>query len=129
MAAKKSLGKTIRKLRKISLRDLAEAVDIPHSNLKYIEDGVNAPTPEVYGKLIQFLKPDEATRLRMDKLYMAIRNIPPPDVSGIIIAHPSLMVLLREMPEVDLTSEQKSILLAQINSFATQNRKEEPDNG
>lgn len=34
--------------------------------MKYIEDGVNAPTAEVYDKLIKELKPDLQTRQRMD---------------------------------------------------------------
>ena len=48
-AAKTKLGKSIKKLREqkgYSQRELARAVDLPPSNMKYIEDGVNAPSPE-----------------------------------------------------------------------------------
>lgn len=30
-----------------SQRKLAKAIGLPNSNLKYIEDGINAPSPEV----------------------------------------------------------------------------------
>ena len=64
----------------LSQSQLAKRVGLPRSNMKYIEDGVNAPTAEVYEKLIKELKPDLHTRQRMDRLYMAIRKVPPPDV-------------------------------------------------
>lgn len=47
--ARIQLGKMIHRLsdkRGFSLRKSARQVDIPPSNLKYIEDGVNAPTSE-----------------------------------------------------------------------------------
>ena len=57
--AKQKLGKTIRKLREkqeFSLRELARelarAVDLPPSNMKYIEDGVNTPSPDKYISII-----------------------------------------------------------------------------
>lgn len=53
--AKQKLGKTIRKLREkqeFSLRELARAVDLPPSSMKYIEDGVNTPSPDKYISII-----------------------------------------------------------------------------
>ena len=52
------LGKLIKKCRgERSLRNVAAAVDLFPSNLKYIEDGVNAPSPEIYIKLMHELEP------------------------------------------------------------------------
>ena len=47
--AKKKLGTLIAKCRgkNMSQRRLAEAVDLPPSNMKYIEDGINCPTANV----------------------------------------------------------------------------------
>ena len=50
----------------ISLRKLEEAVKIPASNLKYIEDGVNAPSPEAYDAIIRHIAPTEEERREMD---------------------------------------------------------------
>ena len=50
---KEELGKIIKSNRESkgdSQRGLAKAIDLPNSNLKYIEDGINAPSPEVYKK-------------------------------------------------------------------------------
>lgn len=75
------LGLLIRDCRgTLSQSQLAKRVGLPRSNMKYIEDGVNAPTAEVYDKLIKELKPDLQARQRMDRLYMAIRKVPPPDI-------------------------------------------------
>ena len=68
---KQELGSLIKECRgKRSLRSVANAVGLPPSNLKYIEDGVNAPSPEVYAKLIDELRPSESIRKKMDRLYM-----------------------------------------------------------
>ena len=57
------LGLLIRDCRgTLSQSQLAKRVSLPRSNMKYIEDGVNAPTAEVYDKLIKELKPDLQTR-------------------------------------------------------------------
>ena len=51
------LGLLIRDCRgTLSQSQLAKRVGLPRSNMKYIEDGVNAPTAEVYDKLIKELK-------------------------------------------------------------------------
>lgn len=55
--AKSKLGTEIAKSRgKLSQRKLAQAVGLPPSNMKYIEDGVNAPSHDVYAKVIEELK-------------------------------------------------------------------------
>ena len=60
----KELGQLIRDCRgTLSQSKLAKKVGLPRSNMKYIEDGVNAPTAEVYEKLIDTLKPDPETYL------------------------------------------------------------------
>ena len=96
---KKELGKLIRELReskKLSLRCLADAISISPSNLTYIERGVNAPTGEIYQKIMDRLKPDKYLLNRMDKLYLAIRNLPPPDICAILIKNPNLFEQIRQ---------------------------------
>lgn len=58
-----------RKAKAESQRGLAKAIDLPNSNLKYIEDGINAPSPEVYKNIILLLKPNDEDWGRMDYLY------------------------------------------------------------
>ena len=101
----KELGQLIRDCRgTLSQSKLAKKVGLPRSNMKYIEDGVNAPTAEVYEKLIDTLKPDPETHAKMDALYMAIRRIPPPDA-------------MRKMGDRDLTLEQVKSVDALFASF------------
>ena len=49
-----------------SLREIARAIEIPASNLSYIEKGINAPSPEVYEKIILELAPSDKKRQDMD---------------------------------------------------------------
>ena len=64
------LGLLIRDCRgTLSQSQLAKRVGLPRSNMKYIEDGVNAPTADVYDKLIKELKPDLHTHRRICLLY------------------------------------------------------------
>ena len=52
-SSKKELGRLIADCRgTMSQRNLASLVGLPPSNMKYIEDGVNAPSPEIYAKII-----------------------------------------------------------------------------
>ena len=47
--AKQNLGALIVRCRgTLSQSQLAKRIGLPRSNMKYIEDGVNAPTAEVY---------------------------------------------------------------------------------
>ena len=114
----KELGQLIRDCRgALSQSKLAKKVGLPRSNMKYIEDGVNAPTAEVYEKLIDTLKPDPETHAKMDALYMAIRRIPPPDICRIITRNKDLVDAMRKMGDRDLTLEQVKSVDALFASF------------
>ena len=96
---KKELGKLIRDLREsreMSLRSLADAVGLSPSNLSYIEKGVNAPTGEVYLKIVENINPDKKAYQKMDELYMAIRNLPPPDICELLMKNPELIEQIRK---------------------------------
>jgi len=98
---KQALGEKIKEIRTLkdedglSQRKLAEAVDIPPSNMKYIEDGVNAPSPRVYDEIIACLKPSAEEREYLDRLYSEIRETPPPDVCRIIRENDGMNEVLR----------------------------------
>ncbi len=67
--ARIQLGKMIQRLRDkrgFSLRKSARQVDIPPSNLKYIEDGVNAPTSDKYLSIVKALLPEQNERQKPD---------------------------------------------------------------
>lgn len=124
--AKRNLGTLIMRCRgTLSQSQLAKKVGLPRSNMKYIEDGVNAPTAEVYEKLIKELKPDLQTRRRMDHLYMAIRKVPPPDVCRTITQNKGLVDVIRKLEGCNLTSEQIESVAALFVSFQ-ENREGEP---
>lgn len=109
----------------LSQSQLAKRVGLPRSNMKYIEDGVNAPTAEVYDKLIKELKPDLQTRQRMDRLYMAIRKVPPPDICRTITQNKDLVDAMRKLEGCNLTSDQIQSVAALFASFQ-KNREGEP---
>lgn len=112
------LGSLIRDCRgTLSQSQLAKRVDLPRSNMKYIEDGVNAPTAEVYDKLIKELKPDIQTRCHMDGLYMAIRKVPPPDVCRTIAQNKGLVDAMRKLEGYNLTSDQIESVATLFASF------------
>ena len=96
---KEELGQLIkfnRKAKGESQRGLAKAIDLPNSNLKYIEDGINAPSPEVYKNIILLLKPNDEDRGRMDYLYSQIRGTPPPDICEFIIENDEVFGSIRK---------------------------------
>ena len=96
---KEELGQLIkfnRKAKGESQRGLAKAIDLPNSNLKYIEDGINAPSPEVYKNIILLLKPNDEDRGRMDYLYSQIRGTPPPDICEFIIENDEVFESIRK---------------------------------
>lgn len=69
---KEVLGRLIKfnhKAKEESQRGLTRAIDLPNSNLKYIEDGINAPNPEVYKNIILLLKSSDEDRGEKDHLY------------------------------------------------------------
>ena len=95
---KEELGKLIklnREKKGETQRGLAKTIDLPNSNLKYIEDGINAPSPKVYKNIILFLKPSDEDRGRIYYLYSQIRGTPPPDICEIIMKNPNLYGVLR----------------------------------
>ena len=96
---KEELGQLIkfnRKAKGESQRGLAKAIDLPNSNLKYIEDGINAPSPEVYKNIILLLKPNDEDRGRMDYLYSQIRGTPLPDICEFIIENNEVFESIRK---------------------------------
>lgn len=120
------LGLLIRDCRgTLSQAQLAKKVGLPRSNMKYIEDGVNAPTAEIYDKLIKALKPDLQTRQRMDCLYMAIRKVPPPDICRIITQNKDLVDAIRKLEGCRLTPDQIKSIDALFVSFQ-ENKEGEP---
>ena len=115
---KKELGKLINECRgKRSLRNLADAVGISPSNLKYIEDGVNAPSPETYANLISELSPQAPMQKKMDRAYMVIRSAPPPDVCEVIKSNEDLNDSIRMLQKHKLTKQQFQELNTLLRSF------------
>lgn len=123
--AKQQLGEKIKKLREskketISLRKLASLVNLPPSNMKYIEDGVNAPTAEVYDAIIRNLKPKDKLHAEMDRLYTIIRGTPPPDVCDIVRKNNGMNDALRIVKDQELSAQQIASLKALLTSFKTE---------
>lgn len=123
--AKQQLGKKIKHLREsqketISLRKLAGLVNLPPSNMKYIEDGVNAPTAEVYDAIIRNLKPKDKLHAEMDSLYTIIRGTPPPDVCDIVRKNTGMNDALRIVKDQELSAQQIASLKALLTSFKTE---------
>lgn len=124
--AKRNLGTLIMRCRgTLSQSQLAKRVGLPRSNMKYIEDGVNVPTAEVFDKLIKELEPDLHTRQRMDRLYMAIRKVPPPDVCRTITQNADLVDAMRKLEGCNLTPDQIESVSTLFASFR-ENREGEP---
>lgn len=117
------LGQAIKAIRTddergyVSLRKMEDAVGIPASNIKYIEDGVNAPSPEVYEAIVRELNPTDGERKELDRLYSLIRGTPPPDVCKIICANQGLNNALRVIDNQTLTKEQIAEVTALLTSF------------
>ena len=117
------LGQAIKAIRTddergyVSLRKLEVAVGIPASNIKYIEDGVNAPSPEAYEAIVKELNPTDTERKELDRLYSLIRGTPPPDVCKIICANAELNYSLRVLEDQILTKEQIAEVTALLTTF------------
>lgn len=131
LKAKKKLGALIAKCRgsNISQRKLAAAVGLSPSNMKYIEDGINSPTADVYSRIITVLKPSKKKRTELDQAYMIIRNTPPPDVCDRVKKDPHLMNVIRAMDDALLTESQAQQIMALLGSFTSENSKGEHSNG
>lgn len=127
---KKQLGEEIAKCRgnDRSQRNLAVAVGLPPSNMKYIEDGVNSPSGEIYRKLIDELKPPPKQRKKMDVLYSEIRKVPPPDVCNVITENQDLFDVIRLLSGQSLTKEQIKQTEDLFTSFVDNKEKGEIEN-
>ena len=130
---KVELGKLIksnREAKDYSQRGLAKVIDLPNSNLKYIEDGINAPSPEVYKNIILQLNTNDKDRDKMDYLYSQIRGTPPPDICEFMIENDEVFNAIRKN-KYKLTRTQTGQLNKLLESFAEENLvyMEEIDNG
>ena len=129
------LGQAIKAIRTndergyVSLRKMEDAVGIPASNIKYIEDGVNAPSPEVYEAIVRELNPTDAERKELDRLYSLIRGTPPPDVCKIICVNQGLNNSLRVLENQTLTDEQIAEVTALLTSFKIHTKEGTASNG
>lgn len=129
------LGQAIKAIRTddergyVSLRKMEDAVGIPASNIKYIEDGVNAPSPEVYEAIVRELNPTDEERKELDRLYSLIRGTPPPDVCKIICANAGLNNSLRVLENQTLTKEQIAEITALLTSFKIHTKEGAATNG
>lgn len=103
-----------------SQRKLAKAIDLANSNLKYIEDGINAPSPKVYKNIILLLKPSDSDRSRMDFLYSQIRGTPPPDICEFMLANNEIFDSIRKN-KCRLTRTQTEKLNILLEAFAKEN--------
>ena len=120
---KKKLGRKICDLRgKMSQRELAKQIGLPNSNLKYIEDGVNAPTHEVYESIIKTLSPSPEKRKEMDELFSSIRKTPPPDVCNIIIETEGMNDVIRLIDGISLDKKQLGQVKTLFMSFKEKNK-------
>ena len=129
------LGQAIKAIRTddergyVSLRKLEDAIRIPASNIKYIEDGVNAPSPEAYEAIVRELNPTDAERKELDQLYSLIRGTPPPDVCKIICANEGLNNALRVLDNQTLTKAQIAEITALLTSFKINTKEGAATNG
>ncbi len=121
-ACKNELGKLISECRGVmSQRKLAAIIGLPPSNMKYIEDGVNAPSPEIYSKIIAALNPTAEKRKAMDRLYTAIRKIPPPDICDIFIQNEEMVEIARIICQKKLSDENIQRIRELFNELMTNN--------
>ena len=114
--SKAILGKLIsdsRNEKNFSLRSFSKLISIPASNLVYLEKGINVPSPEVYDRIINVLEPDEKLHQKMDRLYSAIRKLPPPDVCNAILNNVGIEDVIRACDVKKLSSFQ----MAQIKQY------------
>lgn len=125
--AKKRLGSLIKKYRgkNMSQRQLALKIGLAPSNMKYIEDGINSPTADVYSRIISVLNLSESKLNELDQAYMIIRNTPPPDVCDRVKKDPHLMNVIRTMDDALLTESQAQQIMALLGSFVSENSKGE----
>lgn len=121
--------KSNREIKDDSQRGLAKFIDLPNSNLKYFEDEINAPSPEVYKKILR-LNPNDKDRGRMYYLYSLIRGTRQHDICEFIIENNEVFNAIRKN-KYKLTRTQSDQLNKLLKSFAGENLvyMEEIDNG
>ncbi len=125
---KMELGKMIKDLRKkneLSQRALAKLCLLPNTSLKYIEDGVNVPSPEPYKLLVQNLNPTISQRKKLDGVYSKIRRTPPPDICEFIIRTDGFSEILRDISDLNLTSDDMKLIKETVDKIT--NRQESQD--
>lgn len=119
-ADKKKFGKAIKKAREAlpkgsnSQRYIAEQVGIPNSTLKSFEDGNCVPTPKIYMKLIEELKPNDKSLCSIEKHYCDLKGTPPPDVCKSIMNNAQWSFIIRSVENKELSKEQLENLLDKI---------------
>ena len=123
---KRAFGEKLKELRgNISQRELAKRIGSSNMSIKYFEDGVTLPTPEVYEKIVNALLLNDF-RNEIDHIYMCARGTPPPDVCKIIIKNEPLNNVLRKIGDSVLTIEQIEEINNLIKTFDL-NQGEETD--
>lgn len=100
-----------------SQRELAREIKLAISNLKYIEDGINAPSPDVYKKIVLRLNPNDKDREKMDHLYSQIRGTSPPYICEFMIENDEVFNTIRKI-KCKLTRTQTGQLNRLLESFA-----------
>ena len=134
-AAKIELGRLIKDLhdspdgKTLSLRKVGQIVGVKAPNLMHIENGVHAPSPDAYAAIIEFFKPDDDYRKKMDDQFSIIRGTPPPDVCKIICANEGLNNALRVLDNQTLTKEQIAEVTALLTSFKIHTKEGAATNG
>lgn len=114
---KEALGEKIKEARgKTTLRSFANAIGIPPSNLSYIERGLNAPSQDVYLKIISISSLTNIQKREMDKLYEKIRGVPSPEVCNIILGN-DLTEIVKLLTNKKLTEEKKKQMKELFESF------------
>ena len=88
------------------MRKFAETIGLPPSNLSYIEKGINVPSAEIYQRIVDKLEPSEQEHKKLDELYIIIRNVPPPDVCGVLLQNIELGEKIKILSNIQLTSTQ-----------------------
>ena len=99
------------------MRKFAENIGLSPSNMTYIEKGINAPTAEVYERILKELKPEEKEKTEMDRLFCIVRKVPTPEVCQIILNNYELGERIKSIGDTVLTTEQLNMVEKLFKSF------------